>query len=280
MVARGNTTDANMNVTAVADTSGGVVERYDYDPYGQVTVLDDDWTLDSDGGDGKSDVDNQILFAGYRFDPESGLYHVRFRMYHPTLGRWLQRDPLGYIDGLNLYQGMLSNPLYGSDPTGLDTYVLTRELGGRRPMRGLLTHSFIYTTSADGTVAHTYSWGNTRDAQNRGFWHRDRDEDIAAAEEDFGLVRLRERNNGEIVFVENTPFSRHRGDRTLDPYIEEVFEEFRNGPAHRHEWRPWNQCKTEAGDLLEEAIRRWREDQQAGECPDCPANQEPQQPLP
>jgi len=106
-------------ITAIADTSGGVVERYDYDPYGAVTVLDDDWTLDSAGGDGLSDVDNEILFAGYRHDPESALYHVRFRMYHPTLGRWLQRDRVEYIDGMNVYEYVGSDPISLVDPLGL-----------------------------------------------------------------------------------------------------------------------------------------------------------------
>ena len=37
-------TDANFNVTALVDTSGNVVERYAYDPYGEVIVLDADWS--------------------------------------------------------------------------------------------------------------------------------------------------------------------------------------------------------------------------------------------
>ena len=36
--------DANYNVTAIFDNAGNVVERYIYDPLGQVTVLDADWT--------------------------------------------------------------------------------------------------------------------------------------------------------------------------------------------------------------------------------------------
>ena len=113
-------TDANMNVTAIAEDDGDIVERYDYDPYGKVIVLNADWTLDSSsGGDGLSDVDNDILFAGYRFDPESGMYHVRFRVYHPTLGRWMQRDPLGYVDGMSLYEYVRSRSTRMSDPFGL-----------------------------------------------------------------------------------------------------------------------------------------------------------------
>jgi len=44
------TNDANMNVTALVNTAGTVLERYAYDPYGKCTVYDDDWsaTVDED----------------------------------------------------------------------------------------------------------------------------------------------------------------------------------------------------------------------------------------
>jgi len=77
---------------------------------------DEQWGEDADGA---SDVANEILFCGYRFDPETSLYHVRHRMYHPTLGRWLQRDPLGYVDGMSLYEYCGTDPLFGRDPLGL-----------------------------------------------------------------------------------------------------------------------------------------------------------------
>jgi len=96
------TQDANFNVTALVDASdGSVVERYVYDPYGTVTIWNEARTSTIAWANSKQ---NEILFCGYRFDPESGLYHVRRRVYHPTLGRWLQRDPLGYVDGMGLYE--------------------------------------------------------------------------------------------------------------------------------------------------------------------------------
>ena len=104
------TTDANMNVTALVDTDGNVAERYVYDAYGKATIYNPGWTATVDWADSKQ---NEILYCGYRYDPESNLYHVRMRMYHPTLGRWLQRDPLGYVDGMDLYEYV------GSDPIGL-----------------------------------------------------------------------------------------------------------------------------------------------------------------
>jgi RHS repeat-associated protein len=112
------TTDANMNVTALVNTSGTVVERYVYDPYGKVSVLNPDW---SDDEDGDSDFGNEILYCGYRFDPETGLYHVRHRYLHPTLGRWLSRDPIGYVVGVGLQEYCASRVTGAVDPLGLLT---------------------------------------------------------------------------------------------------------------------------------------------------------------
>src|SRR5690606_11490339 len=41
------------------------------------------------------------------------------RWYDPSTGRWLQRDPLRYVDGMNRYQYVVSNPLRFNDPRGL-----------------------------------------------------------------------------------------------------------------------------------------------------------------
>jgi len=108
-----------------------------YDPYGRVTVLhgeagadldigeESEWDVDSDG----TDWDNEILYCGYRYDPEMGLYHVRHRMYHAQLGRWLTRDPIGddhlggeYEDGMDLYQYVKSTPTRFQDGLGLLTH--------------------------------------------------------------------------------------------------------------------------------------------------------------
>jgi RHS repeat-associated protein len=91
--------DANYNVTALFDNSGNVVERYVYDPFGQVTVLDAGWNTLAASAFGWL-----YLHQGGRFDSVSGLYHFRHRDYSPTLGRWTSLDPLRYdADDVNLY---------------------------------------------------------------------------------------------------------------------------------------------------------------------------------
>lgn len=66
----------------------------------------------------KSNVNNSITYTGRRYDQESELYYYRNRMYSPTLGRFMQRDPKGYVDGMNLYAYVKNNPLKYLDAMG------------------------------------------------------------------------------------------------------------------------------------------------------------------
>jgi RHS repeat-associated protein len=65
---------------------------------------------------------NLPIYAGYWWDEAIGLYHVRHRVYRPEWGRWLQRDPLGYAPGWNLYQYVNGMPWGSVDPMGLDAH--------------------------------------------------------------------------------------------------------------------------------------------------------------
>ena len=109
--------DANYNVTALFDNSGNVVERYVYDPFGRVTVVDGGWVERSEG----TAFAWHYLHQGGRYDDVSGLYHFRYRDYSPTLGRWTTQDPLGYAAGdVNLYRYLGNNIPGRVDPSGLD----------------------------------------------------------------------------------------------------------------------------------------------------------------
>jgi hypothetical protein len=66
--------DSNFNVTAVVNTSGSVVERYVYDPYGKATFLNATW-----GTLGGSAYGWIYLHQGGRFDTTIGLYYFRNR---------------------------------------------------------------------------------------------------------------------------------------------------------------------------------------------------------
>ena len=59
-----------------------------------------------------------IGHQGLMHDKEFGLIYNRARYLHPVLGRFLQRDPLGYVDGMSMYEYVRSGPVGRLDPTG------------------------------------------------------------------------------------------------------------------------------------------------------------------
>ncbi len=106
-------TDGIGSITAITDSNGDIVERVKYGIYGIPTVYD------KDGNEiAESTIGNTYMFQGRRFDRESNTYHYRARSYDPTTGSFIQPDPLGYVDSMNLYQGMLLNPQNFVDPMG------------------------------------------------------------------------------------------------------------------------------------------------------------------
>ncbi|MHC4648903.1 MAG: RHS repeat domain-containing protein, partial [Planctomycetota bacterium] len=93
------------SVIALSDANSEIVERYSYDVFGEPNRT--------------SDVNNPYLFTGRRYDPETGLYYYRARYYDCYTGRFLQPDPMGYYDSMNLYQYCWTNPTNWIDPWGL-----------------------------------------------------------------------------------------------------------------------------------------------------------------
>jgi len=97
--------DALGSVVALTDPNGDVVQLYEYSVYGQVAASD-------------ANHPNRFMFTGREFDKDTGLYYYRARYYNPEIGRFLQTDPIGYGDGMNLYRYCESNPLLWTDPSG------------------------------------------------------------------------------------------------------------------------------------------------------------------
>ena len=112
--------DANYNVTALVGLVSGtweVVERFEYTPYGTMTVL-------NASGAQTTDSFNWLYgFQGGRRDPVTGLINFQNRNYDPTTGTWMTQDPAGYVNGANLYQFVRANPESFLDPRGLDSQI-------------------------------------------------------------------------------------------------------------------------------------------------------------
>jgi RHS repeat-associated protein len=60
-------------------------------------------------------------FTGKPYDSQTGLYWFPYRYYSPAQARWLTRDPLGMVDGPNVYAYVVGNPVGRVDPLGLAT---------------------------------------------------------------------------------------------------------------------------------------------------------------
>ncbi|MCK5111038.1 MAG: RHS repeat-associated core domain-containing protein [Arcobacteraceae bacterium] len=119
--------DRQYSIQAVTNSSGNIVESYSYNSFGIMTMKDQ-----NGGVIFNSNVNNTITFTGRRYDTESGLYYYRNRMYSATLGRFISKDPKGYVDGMNLYAYVKNNPLKYLDAFGT-TSQLTKTMSHYNP---------------------------------------------------------------------------------------------------------------------------------------------------
>ena len=111
--------DADWNTTAVVGynpttQAWGVVQRYVYDSYGNITILNADWSATPSGTQPLVNA----LYQGMQYDPITGLYYGRARWYSPSLGRWISQDQVGYVNGANAYQMEMGGPVDRLDPQG------------------------------------------------------------------------------------------------------------------------------------------------------------------
>ena len=102
-----------LDPVAIIDSDAMVQERYSYDAFGAVNIMDADFEPRM-----SSVCDWNFLFHAEFKDLDTGLYNYGYRYYHTNLGRWLSRDPIGEEGGLNLYGFVGNNGIMNLDVLG------------------------------------------------------------------------------------------------------------------------------------------------------------------
>nr|WP_271204348.1 RHS repeat-associated core domain-containing protein [Methylopila jiangsuensis] len=133
----------------MSDASKAVVWRASYEPFGAVRSITGPASLD-------------LRFPGQWFQLEAGLAYNWNRHYDPTLGRYTQPDPLGFVDGPNVYGYVGQSPIRRVDPRGLDTTLITTY------DYGMGSHSAVHVDRGAGGEPYLYDPAGSYPNPSRG----------------------------------------------------------------------------------------------------------------
>jgi len=106
----------------LTSSAGASASNYTYDAFGNLLAPQ------------ASEDTNRYLFSTKEFDARSGLYYFGGRYYDPEIGRWLTPDPLGFVNGPNMYAYVDNNPINEIDPYGLFSW----NRGWREAIKGVV----------------------------------------------------------------------------------------------------------------------------------------------
>ncbi len=115
--------DANGNIIAWTDTTGRVAQRQDYDPFGNLVILE----RHPIGAETSARL--TYGFSTKPLEEESGFHYYGYRFYDGRNGRWINRDPVAERGGANLYSTLSNNVASGVDILGKKLLVMVLPAG-------------------------------------------------------------------------------------------------------------------------------------------------------
>ncbi|WP_260414972.1 RHS repeat-associated core domain-containing protein [Pseudomonas cichorii] len=133
----------------LTDQNGNIAWSAQSKAWGEVREQYSEWAL-------QQRITNPIRFQGQYHDHETGLHYNRYRYYDPNVGRFISKDPIGFVGGLNLYH-YVPNPLEWIDPLGLSASSDLPRMKGKSSARaGAMLNDAGFSKTKDNGVNQTW----------------------------------------------------------------------------------------------------------------------------